>query len=182
MTKIYLLAPLGGLLVFGAVYWRHARLHEMRLTEIKRLETAARLERNARQQAAQAAALEQVMLAQTRRREERAAKERLEEAQHQARTELEQRRNTALEAVRRLRPQLEQLRRDLENVNGAIGRSAERTRELEQEQRFLTAYVEQAEANQRALHRLLEKAEAIERQRATPRPAAGPPERKPSRT
>ena len=167
MKKIYVLAPLAGLMVFGSVYWKHARLHEMRLAETKRLEAAARQEKRDQQQAAQLKAHEQATLAMAKRNQERLDKERLEDIQKQARLELEQRRNLAGEKSRRLRPQIDHLRREIETVEAAVARAEERARELQQEEEFLADYVKQAEANREAFQRLLEKLEHIERTRAT---------------
>ena len=42
MKKVYVLAPLAGLLVFGGFYWKHARLHDLRLVEIRRQEAESK--------------------------------------------------------------------------------------------------------------------------------------------
>jgi len=174
MHKIYALAPLVGLLLFGSYYWKHARLHEARMTEIARLEDIAKQARRAEQGAARTKAEEQARITIAQRKQEREEKDRLEEAQKQARLGLEQRRNAAMEQARKLRPQIDRLRSDLQTIDAAIARSEERKRELQQEQTFLTGYVKEAEANRNTFYGLLQKLETVERSRPTgpsnPRP------------
>src|SRR5262245_59532984 len=125
MKKIYVLAPLAGLILFGAVYGKHARLHEQRLAETRQQEAAVKREKLARLQTTQREAAEQAVIAQARRNQERAENERLEEARKQARLDIERQRDTAREHARRLRPQIDHLQREIETVNAGIIRSEE---------------------------------------------------------
>ena len=174
MHKIYALAPLAGLLLFGSYYWKHARLHEARMAEIARLEDIAKQEKRTAQDAARAKAEEQARITIAQRKHEREEKERWEETQKQARLALEQRRNAAMEQARKLRPQIDRLRSDLETVNATVTRNEERKRELQQEQIFLTGFVKEAEANRNTFYGLLEKLEKVERNRP-----AGPSNHRP---
>src|SRR6185436_6044849 len=98
-------------------------------------------EKAAQQQQVRVKAEEQARLTIAKRNQERADKERLEEAQKQARSNLEQRRDAAASQARTLRPQLDRLRSELETTRAAITRGAERKRELQKEQSFLDRYI-----------------------------------------
>jgi hypothetical protein len=166
MNKIYAFAPLAGLVVFGSYYWKEARLHDARVQEITRLADIEKQEKRAKEDSARRLAHEQAALALAQRKQERAEKERQEEAQKQARIALEHRRNAAVEQARKLRPQIDRLRTDLEILTSAIARSEEHKRELHDERIFLTSYIKEAESNQNRFYQILEKWEAIERDRA----------------
>lgn len=166
MNKVYLLAPLAALLAFGSFYWKHARAHEVRLAEIARAEVLAREQKKAQRAAEQQRAMEQAGLVIAQRQREREEKERADEAYKQTQHELEQRRNRAADQMRRIRPQLDRLRLELEATQAAIARGEEQKRELQREQMFLADYVRAAESNRDAFYRLLEKLEAVERTRA----------------
>jgi hypothetical protein len=166
MNKAYLLAPLAGLLVFGGYYWKHARLHEKRVVAIAQAEATARQQKEAQRAADHLAAMDQAKVTLAQRKAERDAKDRVEATQKQTRLDLEQRRNLAQDRARKLRPQLDRLRFEVEAVQATLHRLRETRRELEQEQAFLTTYVREVEANRQSYFTLLEKLQAAERSRA----------------
>jgi hypothetical protein len=166
MNKIYALAPLAGLLLFGGFYWKHSIRHTERLAEIQRLADQAKQEKREREEAASATARAQAAVALAERKREREEKERVEALQKQARLDLEQRRNAASDRARKLRPQVDRLRVEIDAAHAGIARHEERKRELLHEQAFLGGYVQQADANRNAFYQLLEKLEAIDRARA----------------
>jgi hypothetical protein len=153
---------------------KEARLHDARAQEVTRLADIEKQEKRAKEDSARRVAHEQAALILAQRKQERAEKERHEEAQKQARIALEHRRNAAIEQARKLRPQIDRLRTDLEILTSAIARSEERKRELHAEQIFLAGYIKEAEANRNRFYQLLEKWETIERDRAAIPPDGRP--------
>ncbi len=180
MKTIYAVAPLAGLLLFGSFYWKHARLHAQREAEQEQRELLARQEKSARLHRERELATAQAKITLARRQQERAEKEQEAEARRAARAALEQRRTVALEQTRKLRPQLDRLRLEIESVTAAVARAEDHARELRLEQAFLTDYVRQAEANRQTHYEILERLEAAERARtASP---ASPPATRPHRS
>src|SRR5215207_3722028 len=116
MNKIYLLAPLVGMSVFGGVYTKYARHHETRLAETRRQEALLKAEKLAAEETAKTKALEGARMSQSKRERERLEKNREEDARKETRRVLEERRTLAIEASGRLRPQVALLRTELASL------------------------------------------------------------------
>jgi chromosome segregation ATPase len=166
MNKLYVTAPLVGLALFGAVYGKYSREYDARLADIKRREAVAKQVRADQQAAVQAQAQAEAKATMERHKQEKAEKERLEESRRQARLDADQDRTAAGDEERGLRAARERLRTEVETLRDTVARNEQRKRELEQERSFIRTYVQQAVANQQALHQVLEKLETVERARA----------------
>lgn len=169
MKKIYVFAPLAGIVLFGAAYWRFEQAYvareEQRAREL-RAAVDAKLMKNAADQAkAQADAL----AARAKRQQEKAAADRLAEAQREARDDAERRRVLAGERARKLQAQVDRLKIETENARQAVAAAEESRRVLRDEHAFLLRVVDEAEANRKAFFELLERMERIEKTRETPR-------------
>ncbi len=165
MNKIYLIAPLIALAIFGGVYAKHARAYEARLEEAERLALLVKKEKAAQHAVAQEKARVDALVAVAQRQAERAEKQLLDDAQKEARRDAEQRRLAAAEQEKRLRVRLDRLKTDVTTTTEALTRSATEIAELEREQVFLADYVRGADANRDSFYRLLERLETIERNR-----------------
>src|SRR5262245_40902766 len=116
MKKIYVFAPLAGIVLFGAAYWRFERAYEAREEQRARdLRAAvdAKLQQNA---ADQARAHAEALAAREKRQREKAEADRLAEAQREAREDADRRRVLASERVRKLQAQVDRLRLETDNA------------------------------------------------------------------
>jgi len=173
MNKLYLLAPLAALLLFGAVYAQHHQKREAQRAAQKIQDEADRAAQHARDRAERELAQKNAVVQRELRLAERVAREQAEEARKQARTDAERRGQEAVARTSRLRTRFEKLRADLALVEIAAGRAEKDQRELTEEQRFLANYLREAEANRAGLFEFLEQVEALEKARAA-LPAAKP--------
>lgn len=171
MTKLYLYAPLAGLLVFGAIYWHGQREYQAKRDDAQRATEAAREQKAAEHATARLRAAEAAATLLARRTEERRQKERIEAEQHDARLAAEQRRLGAAEAEKRLRFRLDRLQAEIGRLEAAVTRAEEKATFLKQEHGFLLDSVKQAEANRAAAHQVLQSLETNEQSlRPTPQP------------
>jgi chromosome segregation ATPase len=167
MNKAYVLFPLAGVAFFAGIYSHHSRQHELRLAAAKEVAELARTEKLRQEAKARATAHAQATALLEERRLQRLEQTRIDDARKQRRLELEQRRDAAFARIRKLRPQLDRLRSELDLLSAAVARAEERTLQLQQEQMFLASYVEEAEENRARFFRVLEQIE-----RTTVDPAA----------
>lgn len=163
MNKTYVLAPLAGLVLFGAIYGSYSRRHEAALLAQQEQAALAQREKFARDQAALAASRAAATAGEVVRQQQRLAREQQEAAQKQVQTEAEQRRAHAFEHERKLRSQVDRRRAEIERATEALALLTRRTEELAEESAFHTGYLKQAETNQESYYRLLEKIDAAER-------------------
>lgn len=169
MKKIYVFAPLAGIALFGAGYWRFEQAYAAR--EARRTqELRAALEEKLRQNAAdQAKAQADAVAAREQRLREKAAADKLADAQREAREDAERRRVIATERVRKLQAQADRLKLETDNARQAVAAAEETRRVLHDEHTFLLRVVDEAEANRKAFYELLERMERMEKARTPPK-------------
>ncbi|HUJ43636.1 MAG TPA: hypothetical protein VLW52_08515 [Opitutaceae bacterium] len=171
--KTYLIWPVIGLLVFGAFYWNASKgfAEKERQSEIRKQE-----ERKARvihEAEVRKKAIEDAIAAQQVRMAARAAKEKQEEEDKKAHDALVDRRMRAFDDVnKRLRPQLDRLKGDAEDIRAQIEKLNLEKKEYVDEEAFLRTYVRQAEANVKTYLGLLDQLDAAEKARAIAEAAA----------
>lgn len=175
MRKIYALAPLIALGIFGAAYANYAAGRESRLALQRAREEADRQQKARETREARAQAHASAIAAQAVRARELAEKIHHDEEQKSARLAEEQRGQAASAQAAKLRTQLERLRAECERTEAAVARAEERQRELGREQHFLSNCLRRAEENHAVYRALWEKVEAAERVR--PAPASAQPSR-----
>jgi DNA repair exonuclease SbcCD ATPase subunit len=175
MNKAYLVAPLVGMLIFGSIYSKYARLHTARVAEAHQLEAMTRAEKKAADEAAKATALEAARISQVRRSEERVEKERMERLQKQTRLALEERLIHAKTDVARLKSVVAGVRSEIEAMTTAVARCERQARQLQQRDESIVERLKRAEANRDALVRLLDRIATAEERRATSLPTSRKP-------
>jgi len=172
MNKVYIIAPLIGLLIFGSFYYRFTSQYDARLkAEVEKveLEKKARADRDIKNREL---AIQAAIETQARRKKEREAKEAAEEAKRVARQEAEDQRLRSFDERNKLRDQVGRLKKDLEEVKAATAKVAEERKTRIDEEVFLKTYVKQAESNVQYYYALLDKINAAEAARAAAAAAA----------
>jgi colicin import membrane protein len=171
--KTYLIWPVIGLLVFGAFYWNASKgfAEKAHQEEIrKQEEKKARMLRDAE---VRKKAIEDAIAAQQVRAAARAAKEKIQEEEKKAHDALVDRRMRAFDDVnKRLRPQVERLKGDVEEIQAQIEKLNQEKKQYADEEAFLRTYVRQAEANVKTYLGLLDQLDAAEKARAAAEAAA----------
>lgn len=172
MTKLYLILPVVGVIVFAVFFTRFNKEHEAKQAAIRAQEEIERKAKAAREVAAREEAIKAAIAAAERRKEERAERERQEEAKKLARLNAEDARQKAFGDRNRFRDQVARLKKDVEAVKAEIDKLEDEKKKHRDEQAFLQTYVKQAEANVKYYYDLLEKLNAAEAARAAAAAAA----------
>jgi chromosome segregation ATPase len=172
MNKVYIIAPLILLAVFGGFYMNFSKGYEAKIEAVKAKEVAdkkekARIEIENREKAI-AAAVE----AQAKRKQERDAKDRLDEEKRNARQAAEDKRERAFSDRNKLADQARRLKKDLEEIQAEVKKIEEQKKTYVDEQVFLKNYIKQAEANVKYYYDLLDKIALAEKARADAAAAA----------
>jgi hypothetical protein len=173
MKKAYVIPPLAGLLIFCAVYWNfargaadRARQEEVQLQEARKVRILHDLDSRKK-------AIEDAIAAQAKRAEERALKEKKTEDENAARQALLDRRQQTFDDVnRRLRPQVDRLKIDAEDIKADIAQLELQRKQYLDEDAFLHTFVVKAQANVKVYYDMLAKIAAAEKARAEAEAAA----------
>ncbi len=173
MNKAYIIGPFVGLLVFGAIYLNFSKEYavkqqkaEQAIQDVKREKTRKELESRKK-------AIEDAIEAQKKRMADRAAKEKKEEEEKAIRAALMDRRTKAYDDVnRRLRPQLERLKGDADEIKQELAKLDLEKKTYGDEEAFLRVFVRQAETNVKTYYNLLDQLAAAEKARADAEAAA----------
>ncbi len=173
MNKVYLLGPLAGLLVFGAIYWNFMKGYEVRLQQEEARVVAERKARIEKDLAARQKAIQDAVAAAEKRKIEREAKEKKLAEEKAAREALLDRRLRAYDDVyKRLRPQLDRLKNDAEGIKGEIAQLDLQRKQYVEEEAFLRTFVKKAQDNVKTYTDELEKIAAAEKAHAAAEAAA----------
>ena len=168
----YFLAPLVGLIIFGAIYWNFSK--GLAAREAKRV--AAEKQKKEDKLRAQAKANEQAireaLASQEKRKAERAAKDAKDKADKDARAAAVEARDKANRDQLKLAQQVERLEKDIQSEKDAIAKLENEKKKAIDEQAFLRVYVKQAEENARTLSQVLDKIAAADVARAAADAAA----------
>jgi chromosome segregation ATPase len=167
MNKVYIIGPLAGLLVFGAIYWNFMKGYEVRLQQEEAQRVAAQKARIEKELAARRKAIEDAIVAAEKRKVEREAKEKKAAEEKAARDAMLDRRLRAYDDVyKRLRPQLDRLKNDADGIKGEIAQLDLQRKQYVEEETFLRTFVKKAQDNVKTYTDLLDKIAAAEKARA----------------
>ena len=171
-TFIYILAPIVGLIIFGAVYWNFSSGYEAK-------EAAKALKLKQEKDAkllAQAKANEQAIkdanAGVLRRKAEREAKEAKDKKDHEARQAAMDAKDKAGIDANKFAKQVTRLESDIKTEKESIAKLQDERKRLIDEHAFLRIYVKQAEDNVQSLKDVLDKIAAADAARAAAEAAA----------
>jgi hypothetical protein len=173
MKKAYVLGPVLGLLVFTAFYWNFARGAVERQHRVELQQQEERRARILKEAESRKRAIEDAIAAQQKRAAERAAKEKKTEEENAARQALlDKRQQTFDEVNRRLRPQLDRLKSDADEIKASIAQLEMQKKQYVDEEAFLRTYVRKAQDNVKTYYAILDRIAAAEKARADAEAAA----------
>jgi len=173
MNKAYVIWPLAGLLVFGAFYWNFSKEYALKQQKAEQAIQDAKREKTRKELESRKKAIEDAIEAQKKRMADRAAKEKKEEEEKAIRAALMDRRTKAYDDVnRRLRPQLERLKGDADEIKQELAKLDLEKKTYGDEEAFLRVFVRQAETNVKTYYNLLDQLAAAEKARADAEAAA----------
>lgn len=173
MNKTYLIWPFAGLLVFAIFYLNFTKGFEERQHKVeiaKQEEKRAKILKDAE---LKKKAIEDAIVAQQKRMADRTAKEKKEQEEKDMRAALIERRNRAFDDVnKRLKPQLDRLKNDADEIKDQIAKLDLQKKTNSDEEAFLRTYVRQAETNLKTYYDMLDKIAAAEKAHADTEAAA----------
>jgi hypothetical protein len=173
MNKAYVIWPLAGLLVFGAFYWNFSKEYTLKQQKAEQAIQDAKRDKTRKELEQRKKAIEDAIVAQQKRMADRAAKEKKEEEEKAIRAALMDRRTKAYDDVnRRLRPQLERLKGDADEIKQELAKLDLEKKTYGDEEAFLRVFVRQAESNVKTYYNLLDQLAAAEKARADAEAAA----------
>jgi len=169
---VYFLAPLVGLIIFGAVYWNFSKGYAAREAERIRLEKQKKEDKLRAQAKANEQAIREALAAQERRKADRAAKEAKDKADKEARTAAVEAKEKAYRDQEKFGKQVDRLEKELQAEKDAITKLENDKKKFTDEQAFLRIYVKQAEDNVKSLMQVIDKIAAADAARAAADAAA----------
>lgn len=171
-TYLYFLVPLIGLIAFGGLYWNFSKGYEAKLAEKARIVREAKEEKLRAESKNREQAIKEALVAQERRKVEKAAKEAKEKADQDARQLAIEARDKANREQIKLGQQVERLEKDIKVEKDAIAKIEDEMKRAVDEQKFLRTYVKQAESNTKSLSEVLERIAAADAAKAAADAAA----------
>lgn len=155
--SIYFIAPLIGLVIFGAIYWnfqsgylkKQERIEQTRKQE---REAKARLEADSKKQA-----YDEAIAAQVKRKKEREEKDKKDQEERDARQMAYDDRNKAQREVAKLEDSIKNLTKQLEEVKKEIADLDNAKKLSAEEEDFQRKYAKQAEVNRQSYAAILVK-------------------------
>jgi hypothetical protein len=173
MNKAYIIWPLVGLLVFGAFYWNFDQGYKVLEHDKAVAAEQAKADRIRLDLERRKKAVEDAIKAQEDRKAVRAAKEKKEQEENDARNALAERSQRAHEQVfRQLIPQLDRQKAEADQVKGEISQLELQKKQFDDEATFLKTYTQQAETNVKTYYDLLATLQKAEEARAAAEAAA----------
>lgn len=173
MKKVYVIWPVLGMLVFTGLYWNFSRGTAERQHQVELRQAEERRTRILKEAESRKRAIEDAIAAQAKRAAERAAKEKKTEEENAARQALLDKRNQVFEDVnKRLKPQLDRLKSDADEIKASIAQLEMQKKQYLDEEAFLVTYVRQAQANVKTHYAILDRITAAEKARADAEAAA----------
>ncbi len=172
MNKVYIIVPIILLAVFSGFYISFAKGYEAKIAAQEAKVEADKKEKARQEVLNREKAIQVAIEAQAKRKQEREARERLEEQKRNDRQAAEDRRERAFSDQNRLADQKRRLEKDLAEVNEEVKKVEAEKTNLLAEQEFLKNYVKQAEANVKYYYDLLDKITQAEKARADAAAAA----------
>ena len=169
---VYFLAPLIGLVVFGAIYWNFSKGIAARETKRVAMEKQKKEDKLREQAKRNEQAIREAVASQERRKAERLAKEAKEKKDHDDRQAAVEARDKANRDQEKLAKQVTRLETEVQTEKDAIAKFETDKKKLNDEQVFLRIYVKQAEDNVKSLTQILDKIAAADVARAAADAAA----------
>lgn len=163
---VYFLVPLLGLIIFGAVYWNFSAGYEAKEAAKKAAIEKAKHDKLEKEAHDREVAIKDALAAQERRKQEKAAKDAKDKADHEARAAAIDARDKANRDQARLEGQMQRLQKDVKTEEDAIAK-LQADKELSmKDYNFLKDYVKQAQANTKQLYQVVEKIAAADAAKA----------------
>jgi hypothetical protein len=171
-SYVYFIAPLLGLLIFGAVYWQYASTYDARMeaTEKRHKEEREKKIRDENEQKKEAVAAAQK--AQEQRKKDKADKEARDQKEADEREKAVLARDKAREDSRKFADQVVRLRKEVDVTKADIEEIKKNQQVAATEEEFLRRYVKEAQANRQNLVGVLEKIDAADKAAAEAAKAA----------
>ncbi len=161
-SLVYFLAPIVGLIIFGAIYWNFSSGYEAteaaKTLKIKQ-EKDAKLLKQAKDNEQ---AIKEANIAQEHRKAERAIKEAKDKADHDARQAAVDAKEKAYRDQDKFAKQVDRLEKDVKTEKDAIAKLEEDKKKSADELIFLRVYVRQADENVKSLKLVLDKISAAD--------------------
>jgi colicin import membrane protein len=166
-TYVYFLAPLAGLIIFGAIYWNFSKGFAAREAARVAAEKQKKEDKLRAQAKANEQAIREALAAQERRKAERAAKEAKDKKDHDDRQTAQDAKEKAFRDKEKFGKQVNVLKGELQTEKDSIVKLQADKKKYIEEQAFLRIYVKQAEDNVKSLMQVLDKIAAADAARAT---------------
>ncbi|MEO7597430.1 MAG: hypothetical protein ABIV50_00755 [Opitutus sp.] len=165
-SYVYFLVPLILLIAFGAVYWNFSSGYEAEIDRKAKVVREAKDEKLRVEAKNREQAIKDALVAQERRKVEKAAKEAKEKVDQEARQLAIEARDKANRDQIKLAQQVERLEKDIKVEKEAIAKIEDERKRAADEENFLKTYVKQAEANTKSLTEVLDRITAADQARA----------------
>jgi chromosome segregation ATPase len=161
-SKIYIIAPVVVLIVFGAYYWNFSSQYEAKQAAIAAQVKERKLETLKAEAAAREAAIHDALVAQQQRKAERAAREERERKQKDDRENARLENDKAAQEAQKLQRQAEKLTKDVATAKDEIAKIQAEEKSSQSELDFLKQYIAEATSNQAKLADVITKIEAAD--------------------
>jgi DNA anti-recombination protein RmuC len=162
MKPFYLVVPLVALLLLGVLNYNHQKTYKQ---DIEAKAARVKLEKETRaheEAAAREAAMQEALQAQEKRRREREAKEKLDQAAQQERQLALEAREQARREIEKLTRLIERGQKQLQEETEALERLQARKKSYQDRRGFLDQYLAQSRANLKKLQSVLVKVMPLE--------------------
>ncbi len=160
---LYFIAPLIGVIIFGVVYWQYASTRDARDEASAKKVKDMREEKIRKENESKKEAVAAAIIAQEKRKQEKAVKEAQEQKEKDDREKALQARSKAREDSRKFQDQVGRLKKAVEeNKKAIVDIEADKKRSTD-ELNFLKDYVKKTETNTQSLRQVLEKIEAADK-------------------
>lgn len=177
-SYVYFIAPVVGVAIFGAVYWKYAAGYEAKIEAMAKKQADERKAKIDKDNEAKRAAVEAAVASQEKRKKEKAEKDARDAKEKEDREQAVQVRNKTQEDSRKFQETVSRLKREVELNKKEIAAIAEDKKRSLDEQAFLREYVKKAETNTAQLRGVLEKIEAADKAAADAAKAAAAAKKK----
>jgi hypothetical protein len=161
-NKIYLIAPVVVLVIFGAYYWNFSSKYEAQQAQVAADIKAKKMEKLKAEAESREAAIHDALEAQKQRKAERLARDEKERKEKDDRENARIEADKALQESQRLERQAEKLTKDVASAKDEITRIQADEKRSTEELAFLKQYIAEATSNQGKLADVVSKIEAAD--------------------
>ena len=161
-SKIYIIAPVVVLIVFGAYYWNFSSQYEAKQAAIAAQVKERKLETLKAEAAAREAAIHDALEAQKQRKADRLAREEKDRKQKDDRENARLENDKAAQEAQKLERQAEKLTKDVATAKDEIAKIQAEEKTSESELEFLKQYIAEAGTNQAKLADVITKIQAAD--------------------